>query len=373
MTVPLLIDGTAIPERLGGVGRYLEGLVSGLDELGASFALVLRREHVDHFRALAPSAKITVAPDWIRSRPLRFVWEQVGLPWLRLRARARVLHSPHYTFPLLAHRNVVTLHDATFFSDPQAHSRIKRTFFRAWIRAALVARRVCIVPSAATAAALREHVDAVRSDVVVAHHGVDHTVFHEPTDAEVDRAAAHLGLDRDRGWIAFLGTIEPRKNVGPLVEAFRSLRRSRPDGPDLVVAGQRGWDTVAAAALDAVGPADGVHEAGYVPLESLPGLLGGATVVAYPSSAEGFGLPVLEAMSTGACVLTTDRTALPEVGGDAVAYTEPDASSIAAALLALVDAPERRAGLGRAAVDRAATFSWAATASRHLEAFRSAS
>ncbi|OIH96964.1 hypothetical protein BIU90_15875 [Curtobacterium sp. MCBA15_001] len=366
----MLIDGTAIPERLGGVGRYLEGLVAGLHELGTPFALVVRREHVAHFRALAPSARIAVAPDWIRSRPLRFVWEQLGLPLLRLRAGARVLHSPHYTFPLLAHRSVVTLHDATFFSDPAAHGTLKRRFFRAWTRAALATRRVCLVPSAATADALREHVHGVRSGLVVAHHGVDRSVFRVPDDAEVDQAAARLGIDRSRGWIAFLGTIEPRKNVGPLVEAFRRLRRDRPDAPDLVVAGQRGWDPVAAAALDAVRPGDGVHEVGYLPLETLPGLLGGATVVAYPSSAEGFGLPVLEAMATGACVLTTDRTALPEVGGDAVAYTEPEADAIAAALRDLVDDADRRAGLRRAAVDRAATFTWAATARRHLDAFR---
>ena len=79
----------------------------------------------------------------------------------------------------------------------------------------------------------------------------------------------------------------------------------------------------------------------------LPGLLGGALVVAYPSKAEGFGLPVLEAMACGAAVLTAPRLSLPEVGGDAVAYTEPDAESIGDALRDLIDDPERRAMLSR--------------------------
>jgi glycosyltransferase involved in cell wall biosynthesis len=111
---------------------------------------------------------------------------------------------------------------------------------------------------------------------------------------------------------------------------------------------------------------------GYLPLAQLPALLGGATVVAYPSLGEGFGLPVLEGMACGAPVLTTRRLSLPEVGGNAVAYCEPDADSIAAELARLLDDPQRRAELGRAGLARAAQFSWAASAAAHIEAYRRA-
>ena len=115
-----------------------------------------------------------------------------------------------------------------------------------------------------------------------------------------------------------------------------------------------------------------VIRAGYLPLGELSGFLGGATVVAYPSLGEGFGLPVLEAMAAGAAVLTTRRLAIPEVGGDAVAYCGTEAEDIAAGLLELLDDPARRAELSAAAQRRAKEFSWAASAVLHRQAYSNA-
>jgi glycosyltransferase involved in cell wall biosynthesis len=107
-------------------------------------------------------------------------------------------------------------------------------------------------------------------------------------------------------------------------------------------------------------------------MADLPALLGGAAVVVYPSLGEGFGLPVLEAMACGATVLTTRRLALPEVGGDAVAYTEPDDASIAVALRELLTDDAARALLGKAAQERATLFTWDRCARLHVEAYRAA-
>ena len=123
-----------------------------------------------------------------------------------------------------------------------------------------------------------------------------------------------------------------------------------------------GWDSGVEPAVAAVPPGMSVLRPGHLPFDLLPGLLGGAQVVAYPSLGEGFGLPVLEAMACGAAVLTTRKLSLPEVGGDAVAYTGTGAGDIAAALSDLLDHPERRAELAQAAVERAAGFTWAASA-----------
>ncbi|HEV2886057.1 MAG TPA: glycosyltransferase, partial [Jatrophihabitans sp.] len=137
----------------------------------------------------------------------------------------------------------------------------------------------------------------------------------------------------------------------------------------LVLAGGRGWDDAIDEAVAAVPAGLTLLRPGYLPLADLPGLLGAATVVAYPSLGEGFGLPVLEGMACGAAVLTTRRLALPEVGGDAVAYTEPDDASIADALSWLLADPELREQLGQAGLARAARFSWAACAEAHLRAY----
>jgi len=363
----VLVDATSVPPNRGGVARYVSGLLQGLDELGASVDVVAKPSDLDWLRDLAPAHRYHEAPRWLVRRPLRLLWEQVGLPALALRRGSRRVLSPHYTFPLvLSRRCVVTLHDATFFSDPEAHGRLKRTFFRAWTRAARSAAAGTVAPSAATAAELDRFVGR-RAPTHVAHLGVDAATFRVPGHDEVASFSSHHALDPERGWIAFLGTIEPRKRVGELIAAHRSLGQERPV-PPLLVAGGPGWDDDAVAQLRDAGDRAGadLRYLGYLPLGELAAFLGGATVVAYPSVGEGFGLPVLEGMACGAPVLTTPRTALAEVGGDAVAYTEPDASSIRRDLGALLDDDERRAALAAAGRARAAEFTWAACARAHL-------
>jgi glycosyltransferase involved in cell wall biosynthesis len=142
--------------------------------------------------------------------------------------------------------------------------------------------------------------------------------------------------------------------------------------PALVLGGGGGWSDEVEAAVAAVPPHLRLVRPGYLRFSDLPGFFGGALVAAFPSRGEGFGLPVLEAMACGAPVLTTHNTSLPEVGGDAVAYTEPDAASIRAALAALLADPERRAALGSAGFSRAQEFTWAASAEAHLACYQRA-
>ncbi|MGA9691332.1 MAG: glycosyltransferase family 1 protein [Pseudonocardiaceae bacterium] len=365
----VLIDATAVPADRGGVGRYVDCLVAALDADGAAPMVVCQPRDAQLYAALAPHADVLPAVERLVARTARLTWEQTTLPWLMRRARVDVLHCPHYTMPLASPvATVVTLHDATFFTDPGVHSPVKARFFRTWTRTSLRNANVCVVPSVSTARELGRVAGADVDALRVVPHGVDADRFHPPSLEEISVVRRRLRLDAG-SYVAFLGALEPRKNVPALIRGFARASQRRADPPALVLAGQPGWDSQVERELQAVPHRIRVIRSGYLPLAELSGFLGGAAVVAYPSLGEGFGLPVLEAMAAGAAVLTTRRLSLPEVGGDAVAYCGIDANDIAAGLVELLDDPARRAELSAAAQRRAKDFSWAVSATLHREAY----
>lgn len=367
-----MIDATAVPADRGGVGRYVDSLVQALDADDARITVVCQPRDAALYDRLAPHSRVVPTAPSTSTRTARLAWEQTTLPRLTRRLGVDVVHSPHYTLPLASTAaSVVTLHDATFFTDAVLHSSVKARFFRAWTVTALRRATVCVVPSKATAAELARVTRARARALEVIEHGVDVERFHQPTPEEVRAARRVIGVERTP-YVAFLGALEPRKNVPALIRGFVKAVENRPDPPALVLAGQPGWDTQVEKALAAAPLRLRVIRAGYLPFETLAGFLGGAELVAYPSLGEGFGLPVLEAMACGACVLTTRRLSLPEVGGDAVAYCGVGAGDVAAALSELLDDPSRRAALAAAAQRRAKEFSWSASADRHREAYEKA-
>jgi len=347
----------------------VDSLVSALDVDGATLAIACQQRDTELYGTLAPHARIVPVGESMETRTARLAWEQTTLPGLVRRLGVDVLHSPHYTTSLVnSAASVVTLHDATFFTDPLLHSSVKARFFRGWTKIALNRATLCVVPSAATAQELARVTRTDPRTMEVIHHGVDLDRFHPPTPAEVAAARQTVNLP-SQPYIAFLGALEPRKNVPALIRGYLRACEGRANPPALVLAGQPGWDGQVERALDALPHRLRVIRAGYLPFAQLAGFLGGAQLVAYPSLGEGFGLPVLEAMASGACVLTTRRLSLPEVGGDAVAYCGVGAGDIGAALGELMDDPARRAVLAEAAQRRSKDFSWAATAERHREVY----
>lgn len=371
MSITVLLDATSVPADAGGVGRYLRELVPVLarrDDIDLHVAC--QRRDVAWLAAGAPQAVLHAVPERTTSVPLRLLWEQTALPRLARRIGADVLHSPHYTMPLLTRRpRVVTLHDATFFSHPELHGRLKGPFFRRWIRLSARWADRCIAPSRATAVEVERWTGRVRAPLVVSLHGVD-TDRYAPEARRSESAVRTALALGDEDYCAFVGTIEPRKNVGPLLDALAALAGRRPDlRARLVLAGGRGWDDDAVARLEAASATDPWRWLGYVDEELLPAFVASSALVAYPSVGEGFGLPILEAMASGVPVVTTDRLAAPEVGGDVAVYSEPDAASLELTLERLLDDAPRREELGRRGRERALTFTWQRAGDEHAAAY----
>ncbi|WP_238017909.1 glycosyltransferase family 1 protein [Dactylosporangium sp. AC04546] len=365
----VLVDATSVPADRGGVGRYVDGLLGALGKLDSDLTVVCQRTDQERYGRLLPNARIMSAPAAAAHRPARLAWEQTGLPMLAQQVGAQVLHSPFYTCPLRAGCPVtVTVHDATFFTEPEHYDKSRRTFFRSAIKTSLRRASRVIVPSKATRDELIRLLDADPTRIDVAYHGVDSEAFHAPSDDEKARVRARLGLG-STSYVAFLGAKEPRKNVPSLIRGWISAVRDRTDPPALVVAGGQGHDDEIDGAISEVPSHLRLLRPGYLRYADLPGFLGGAIVAAYPSFGEGFGLPILEAMACGAPVLTTPRLSLPEVGGDAVAYTGPSPDEIARDLAALLDDTERRTALAKAGAARAKEFTWESSAEVHLAAW----
>jgi glycosyltransferase involved in cell wall biosynthesis len=363
------LDVSAVPARPGGAGQYTLALARGLAvHPGVALTLVARRADAARWREMGADCLLAQVPS---SRPGRLAFEQVGLPALLRKAGVAVHHGPHYTMPARSPVPcAVTIHDCTFFDHPEWHLRSKAAFFRRAIRRAARQAGVLICVSQVTAERLHASVP-VRAPVIVAPHGVDHARFSptEPSPGADAAALAQVGVPTDRPIVAFVGTLEPRKGVAPLVAAFDVLAAARPDLV-LVLGGQTGWGLrETEEALAAARHADRIVRTGYLPDAAVPALLRQAAVVAYPALEEGFGLPALEALACGAPLVTTEGTAMAELAGGAALLVPPGSvSPLAEALDTALEegrATERR-GLGLAV---AAERTWEASVAEHVRAY----
>jgi glycosyltransferase involved in cell wall biosynthesis len=365
----LSLDVSAVPARPGGAGRYTIALAHGLAARpDVTLTLVARRSDAARWEAVGALQLRAEVPT---SRPARLAFEQVRLPALLRSAAVTVHHGPHYTMPVRSPVPcAVTIHDCTFFDHPEWHQRTKAAFFRRAIRRAAQHAGVLVCVSQVTAERLAANCP-VRAPVVVAPHGVDHTRFSpvEPGPGADDAALRDLGVPGDRPFVAFIGTLEPRKGVAALVGAFDALAASRPDLM-LVLAGQPGWGMAETErALAAARYGERIVRTGYLPEPAVPALLRRAAVVACPALEEGFGLPALEALACGAPLVTTEGTAMAEMAGGAALLVPPGAvGPLAEALAAALDAgpdTERRALGLRVAAER----TWEASVAEHLRAY----
>ncbi|ONI85944.1 glycosyl transferase [Actinosynnema sp. ALI-1.44] len=343
----------------GGTGRYTSELLHAMvKQVPSGWTVVgVTAKHKNPAAAMVSGISGSRMMPLPR-RALTLAWER----GVRLWPGGDAVHAPTPFAPPAPRRGrslVVTIHDTVPFTHPETLTRRGAAWHQAMIRRATRLASAIVVPTAAVASELASYAPGP-ARVHVVGHGVPDVLTRLPAPDVAERIVERLRLPER--YVLAVGTVEPRKGLDVLVEAM-----ARPVAPDLplVVAGPPGWGGVDLAGIAAESglPPGRLHLLGKLTDRELAVVLQRASVLAAPSMAEGFGLPVLEAMATGVPVVHSDAPALVEVaGGTGVVARRNDPTALADALHNVIDFPEHTAGLVRAAKARAARFTWAKAA-----------
>ncbi|HEX5415755.1 MAG TPA: glycosyltransferase family 1 protein [Chloroflexota bacterium] len=359
--------------RSAGISRYIEHTLSALQPYldGASTVAFVGPDAPADASALA----------WLRQsragirtdRPVaRICWEQTVLPLALRRFGSEILHAPAYVAPLTGGtRTVVTFHDLSYFLYPASFNAANRAYLQTFSR--LSARRAdrLIAVSEATRQDLVRLLGVAPERVDVVPNGVDERFRPMADPALLSRFRGQRGLPER--FILSLCTLEPRKNLPTLIRAY-ALARDQGVTEPLVLAGGVGWGDLAIRSLvEELGLVSNVLLPGYIPQEEQALWYNAATLFAYPSRYEGFGLPVAEAMACGTPVVTSNRSALPEVVGDAGVTVDPDRpDELAEAMARLLHDDDWCAELRGRGQRRARQFSWDHAARLTVETYHRA-
>jgi glycosyltransferase involved in cell wall biosynthesis len=263
---------------------------------------------------------------------------------------------------------VVTIHDLSFLFFPHSFRSLRRSYLRVFARMSVRRARRVIAVSESTRRDLVEIYGISPAKIDVVHNGVDASFRPLPAD-QVAAFRQQRGLP-DR-FVLFVGTLEPRKNIVRLIEAYARLPKER---PPLLLVGGKGWfyDEIfgRVAALDLTGE---VHFAGFVPAEDLPFWYNAADLFVYPSMYEGFGLPPLEAMACGTAVITSTASSLPEVVGKAGQLVDPtDTDALTATMEQVLGDRDLQQQMQAAGLVQARSFSWEKAARQTVDSYRRA-
>jgi glycosyltransferase involved in cell wall biosynthesis len=340
----------------GGIGRYVERLAHHLPEVGVDLLTFAAGPVTTGGTALPALTDLGRPHDGVRYE----LWHRLRAP--RLPFSADVVHAPSLAVPPRGDAAlVVTVHDLAPIEHPSTSTRRGVSFHTRGLAIASHEASIIITASEFVARQLAARgVEEGRLRVVP--HGV--TLAPSLDEAEATQRLEALGV-RGR-FVLQVGTVEPRKGIDNLVAALRRVRRTEPD-LQLVLAGPVGWGVVSGL------EEEGVLALGRVEDPDLEALYRGASVATVASRSEGFGLPALEALAHGTPLIASDATSLPEVVGDAGLLVPPDhPAAWATAILDLLRDDTAQAELARRGRERAARFTWSASARAHREAYEAA-
>ncbi|MCC6615046.1 MAG: glycosyltransferase family 4 protein [Anaerolineae bacterium] len=354
--------------RAAGIHRYIDHL---LREIRAAApddwrftAMVGARNQVQY-----PGVEMRRASLDTESPLRRILWEQLVQPWAL--AGCDLHHALAFVAPFaLQVPAVVTVYDLSFIHYPERLPKSRRLYLSQATRYTCTHARRVIAISKSTAADVAASLDVSPDKIDVAPPGCDLTLFKPLPPAQVAEFRQAQGLP-ERFWL-FIGTLEPRKNLPVLLEAYAALPHQ--ERLPLILAGGKGWDYEPIfAAVERYGLTDEVHFPGYISADMLPFWYNAAEAFIYPSVFEGFGIPVLEAMACGTPVLVSDASSLPEVAGDAGMCVPPhDPAAWSVALRRIYADDAWRAEARQMGLQRAEIFTWRATAEATIASYKRA-
>ncbi|MBK8902035.1 MAG: glycosyltransferase family 4 protein [Anaerolineaceae bacterium] len=353
-------DGTPLLGQRSGVGHYTGRLLAHLVQQRPEWEYLLFSNRPFEPLELELARALPLADNFGLSR---FVWMQLVLPRIIRQRQPDLCHFPNNTAPICLERpSVITIHDASLFLHSRHHPRSRLLALRLLLPH--VARRATAVITVSHHA----RQDLIRvlklpAEKIHVIHEAAPDGFRPLVDPiQRRRLRAKYGLPEQ--FVLFVGTIEPRKNLKRLIGAIAQLRQRGCD-TRLVMVGPHGWliNGSLEKEIETLGLQDAVQNLGYVPQEDLPGIYSLATVFAFPSLYEGFGLPPLEAMACGTPVLTSQESAMAEICGEAAWLVDPrQAEAIADGLACLLADAEQREHLRQLGLVQAQKYSWERTA-----------
>lgn len=360
------IDVRIVAYRRGGISNYIRHLLPALAALdpGTDYRILRHRRDRTQEEAGPNFRRATV---WT---PCHHRLERWALGAEIAPLRLDLLHSPDFIPPAFgARRFVITVHDLNFIYYPQFLTAESRRYYNDQIAWATARADHILAVSEATRADLIHRLGVPPEKVTVTYEGVA-PAFRPLPSAQVREVLSRYGLAP--GYLLFVGTLEPRKNLPGLLTAYRILLDRGEAQAPLVIVGGKGWlyeeiyARVASLRLE-----NNLCFLYDVPDADLPAFYNGAALLVMPSFYEGFGLPVLEAQACGTPVVISDRGALPEVAGPAGVIVDPDdPEGIAAGMARVLGDTALQAALRAAGLAHAARFTWEQTARQVLEVYR---
>ena len=362
------IDAHHLNGKPQGSRTYLLSLIRELARIAANEELLVYSFDPEETRQLLDAPGVAHRRVFPASARLRL---PLVVPALEIFDRLTLFHSQYICPPVSAVPEVVSVHDVLFETHPDLFVGAFSPASIGLIRhSARRARRVLTVSEFSRRAILEQY-NLPQEKVVAIPNAVDHERFRVLGDEDKALARVRDRYKLDRPYILNVGRIEPRKNLVRLIRAFRRARENADPGLELLLVGKKDFQFEAIDEEMGESSGTGVRMLGSVPDEDLPALYNLARVFAFPSLVEGFGIPILESMACGTPVVTSRRGALPEVGGDAVAWVEPeDEDSIASTLESVLTDTDKAARLRKQGLERAKQFRWEDTAQRTLEVYR---